>query len=103
MNIQKTLDAESKELVQRFVFRTIKPEEAEEAAEVEQVCFPPNEACAREHMIERIAVAPDLFLVAIDQETGKLAGFLNGIATDEQYFRDGFLPMQGTIILTAEM
>ena len=41
-------------------------------------------------MIERIAAAPELFLVAIDKETGKIAGFLNGIATDEYYFRDEF-------------
>ena len=89
------MEADGKGLVRRFAFRTIKPEEAEEAAEMEQICFPPNEACAREHMIERIAVAPDLFLVAIDRGTGKLAGFLNGIATDEQYFRDDFFTDAG--------
>ncbi len=83
------------QMFRRFAFRTIKPEEAEEAAEVERICFPPNEACPREHMLERIAVAPDLFLVAIDRETGKLAGFLNGIATDEQCFRDDFFTDAG--------
>ena len=31
-----------------------------------------------------------LFLVAIDKSTGKLAGFLNGVATDEEKFRDEF-------------
>ena len=40
--------------------------------------------------MERVAAAPELFLVAVDQETGKLAGFLNGIATDEAVFRDEF-------------
>ena len=30
------------------------------------------------------------FLVAVDKETGKIAGFLNGIATDEEVFRDEF-------------
>ena len=42
------------------------------------------------HMKERIGVTPELFLVAVDKTTGKLAGFLNGIATDEEKFRDEF-------------
>ena len=41
-------------------------------------------------MKERIKVAADNFFVAIDRETGKMAGFLNGIATDEDDFRDDF-------------
>lgn len=79
-----------KTLNERFALRNILPEEAEQAAEIEKVCFPPNEACTREKIIERVAAAPELFLVAVDQETGKLAGFLNGIATDEHVFRDEF-------------
>ena len=34
--------------------------------------------------------APELFLVAVDKETGTIAGFLNGLATDEEAFRDEF-------------
>ena len=41
-------------------------------------------------MTERIAKVPELFLVAIDKETGKIAGFLNGVATNEYKFRDEF-------------
>lgn len=84
-----------KDLNERFAFRNIRSEEAEQAAEIEQICFPPNEACAKSTMIERAAVAPDLFLVAVDRETGKLAGFLNGIATDEYLFRDEFFTDAG--------
>ncbi|SFR89059.1 GNAT family N-acetyltransferase [[Clostridium] aminophilum] len=40
--------------------------------------------------MERISVAPDLFYVAIEKESGKMAGFLDGIATDEMVFRDEF-------------
>ena len=29
-------------LCERFEFRDIKPEEAKRAAEIEQICFPPN-------------------------------------------------------------
>lgn len=79
-----------KALNERYLLRNILPNEAEQAAEIEQICFPPNEACTREKIIERVAAAPELFLVAVDQETGKLAGFLNGIATDEDFFRDEF-------------
>ena len=74
----------------KFEFRSIRPEEAEQAVNIEQICFPPNEACSREHMTERIAKAPGLFLVAADKKTGKLAGFLNGLSTDEEVFRDEF-------------
>ena len=35
-------------------------------------------------------VGQELFLVAVDKETGKIAGFLNEIATDESCFGDGF-------------
>ena len=79
-----------KSLNERFEFRDILPEEADQAASIEQICFPPNEACSEKNMKERIAMAPDLFLVAVDKETGKLAGFLNGLSTDEYSFRDEF-------------
>lgn len=74
----------------RFEFRSIRQEEADEAVRIEQICFPPNEACSEEHMKARIEAAPDCFLVAIDRATGKMAGFLNGIATNEMNFRDEF-------------
>ena len=74
----------------RFEFREIRPEEAEQAAEIERICFPPNEACSREMMIKRVKKAPELFLVAVDRQTGRLAGFLNGLSTDEEAFRDEF-------------
>lgn len=79
-----------KELLERYEFRNIKPEEAEQAAKIEQICFPPNEMCSEKCMKDRIAKAPELFLVAVDKNTGKLAGFLNGLSTDECRFRDEF-------------
>lgn len=77
-------------LKERFEFRSIRLDEAEQAVAIEQLCFPPNEACSEKHMRERIAKAPEFFLVAMDKETGKLAGFLNGLATEESTFRDEF-------------
>ena len=74
----------------KYEFRNIRPEEADQAIQIEQICFPPNEACSAKSMKERVANAPETFLVAVDKETGKIAGFLNGVATDEDVFRDEF-------------
>lgn len=79
-----------KALNQRFLFRNILPEEADQAVRIEEICFPPNEACSEQMMRERVAKAPELFLVAVDRQTGKIAGFLNGLATNECIFRDEF-------------
>lgn len=80
----------NKDILARFEFRNIRQEEANQAVEIEQICFPPHEACSEKHMKERIAKAPELFLVAVDKENGKIAGFLNGLSTDEKSFRDEF-------------
>lgn len=83
------------ELSEKFEFRNVERSETGQAAAIEQVCFPPNEACSEKSMTERIAVAQDLFFVAVDRETGKMAGFLNGIATEEERFRDEFFTDAG--------
>ena len=74
----------------RFELREIRPGEAVEAAGVEKACFPPSEACSEKMMVERAAKAPEYFLVAVDRRPGKIAGILNGLATDETTFRDEF-------------
>lgn len=79
-----------KGVLEKFEFRYIKHSEVEQAIAIEQICFPPNEACSADSMKNQIAVAEELFLVALDKQTGKIAGFLNGIATDEYRFRDEF-------------
>ncbi len=73
-----------------YRFRVIRREETEQAIAIEAICFPPNEACKREHMIPRIAAAADFFWVAEDGTTGRIAGFINGIGTNENAFRDEF-------------
>ena len=49
------------DLKERFLFREILQEEAEQAAAIEKICFPPNEACSEKMMHERVAIAPELF------------------------------------------
>ena len=78
-------------VIQKFEFRNIRPEETDQAVMIEQICFPPNEACSEAHMRERIEKAPELFLVAEEKESGKIAGFLNGLSTNEEPFRDEFV------------
>ena len=87
---EETVFAAAGMLHENFQFRNILPSEGETAAEVERICFPPHEACSRNMMLERVEKAPELFLVAIDKRTGKMAGFLNGLSTEETSFRDEF-------------
>jgi ribosomal protein S18 acetylase RimI-like enzyme len=91
--VYNSMGIEKMIVMERFEFRNICADDAEEvrqAVEIEQVCFPPNEACSEANMRARVAKAAELFLVAVDRETGKIAGFLNGLATDESVFRDEF-------------
>lgn len=90
INPGKQMYRQKQEIYEKFEFRNIRREEAEQAAEIERICFPPNEACSREMMLKRVAKAPELFLAAVDKDTGKIAGFLNGLSTDENSFRDEF-------------
>lgn len=80
----------TQELKDRFEFRDINQEEADEAVRIEHTCFPPNEACKEKEMKIRISKASESFMVAVERSTGKIAGFLNGFATSETRFRDEF-------------
>ncbi|MCD8200813.1 MAG: GNAT family N-acetyltransferase [Clostridia bacterium] len=73
-----------------ILYRYIQKNEAGQAAHIEAACFPPSEACTEKMMTERVNAVPELFMVAVDSETGKLAGFLCGLATNETSFRDEF-------------
>lgn len=77
-------------MLEGFIFRDIRADEADQAVQIEQICFPPNEACSAASMVERTEQVSDLFLVAEDKQTGRIAGFLNGVATAETRFRDAF-------------
>lgn len=82
-------------MTKQFLFRDIRQEEAGQAAEIEQICFPPNEACSPSMMKQRVVRASELFLVAVDTENGKIAGFVNGLSTKETVFRDEFFTDAG--------
>lgn len=79
-----------KAIYEKIEFRNILPDELNQAIRIEQICFPPNEACTPMIMAERIAKASEMFLVAVDRSTNELVGFLDGISTNECKFRDEF-------------
>ena len=45
-------------LSEKYEFRSIRREEAEQVAELEQICFPPAEAISREDIIDRVKKNP---------------------------------------------
>lgn len=73
----------------RFGFRCIRPEETQQAIEIEQICFRQMKGMFPEKSDRENKATAETFLVAEDKETGKLAAFLNGVPTDEA-FRDRF-------------
>lgn len=82
-------------LSEKYEFRSIRAEEADQAVEIEQICFPPEQAISAEDIRERVNKIPDMFLVAVERKTGKLAGYLTGLATDEREFQDRFFTDAG--------
>lgn len=78
------------ELYEKYEFRTICGNEADQAAQIEEICFPAREACRPEIMKARVQIFPETFLVAVSKDTGKIVGFINGLATDEINLRDDF-------------
>lgn len=73
---------------ERYEFRQVVLEDAEEATAIETICFPPSEACTLPIMKERIRYAAKSFLVAVDRETGMMVGFINALCTNERTLRD---------------
>ena len=77
-------------LLKRYRFRQILPEEGVQAGEMDRICFPPEEAKPMDIMCRFVGKMPEQFLVAVDRGTGKVAGFLCGISSDEARFKDEF-------------
>ena len=68
---QSIIINEKIKLEERFEFRTIFSEEAVQAASVERVCFPPNEACTEEMMKQRALRFGNCFLWRLTEKAVK--------------------------------
>lgn len=71
-----------------IIFRPVEDSDAERATEIEAICFPPSEACTLPIMKERVRLAGDSFIVAIDRKCNKMIGFINALCTNELTLKD---------------
>ena len=69
-----------------MIIRKGKPEDVNEIAALEAVCFPPKEAADRETFAKRLHAYPNHFVLA--EENGKIIGVVNGPVTDEEDLTD---------------
>ena len=69
-----------------YTIRQGRAEDAAALASVEAECFPAAEAATAEEIGERLSVYPTHFLLLY--RDGKLAGFIDGMVTDEKDLRD---------------
>ncbi len=77
-------------LEKRFCFRSVSKEDIDKVIHIEQVCFPPNEACSAKQMKERVENAAEFFQLLVDVKNETIAGFINGVCTMEDKFKDEF-------------
>ena len=70
-----------------YIIRQARPEDLDQVAEVERICFPEAEAAGRESLRLRIQAFPESFLVA-EEQGGTIIGFINGAVTDKKTISD---------------
>ncbi len=72
----------------------IRPVNIEDEAEmqaiyaIEDKCFPKAEQDSRETIYRRAKTCRDFFWVAVNRETGELAGFLNGMPVEQSQYTE---------------
>lgn len=62
------------------MIRTATLEDLEELSNIENTCFPKEEACSKEQFKERLTIYPNHFYLLI--EDNKIISFVNGFVTD---------------------
>lgn len=68
-------------------FSIPRPEDIKELIHIENLGFTPEEAASEEAMIERIAVIPDSFIIARDEQS-KVIGYVVGPVLNQRYITD---------------
>lgn len=82
------LKARREEIRAGLTFRDGQPEDGPELADIEEICFPPEERISRKVIVERASRFPDQFLISFDPSGNKIAGFIAGVATEKVSFTD---------------
>lgn len=77
-------------MLNKIEIRPIKRNEIQQVIKCEHICFPINEACAPKIMRKRAIYAQEFFFVALNKHTKKIIGYIIGIGTNEESFRDEF-------------
>lgn len=77
-----------------YIIRQARPEDLDQVAEVERICFPEAEAAGRESLRLRIQAFPESFLVA-EEQGGAIIGFINGAVTDKKTISDDMFEYAG--------
>ena len=70
-----------------YRIRMVTMKDLEAVTEVEQICFPKEEASTKESFQQRILTFPDSFFVA-ETLKGQIIGFINGCVTDQPILFD---------------
>ena len=68
--------------------RNVLPDDLNDVAQIEAICFPPAEAAPRNILMERISVFPKGFFVA--ELNHAIIGLINGGVTNEDRIKDEF-------------
>ena len=69
-----------------YRIRTVHPEDLNQVARIEELCFPAAEAASKESFRQRIETFPESFLVAETEEG--IIGFINGCVTNGRTIED---------------
>ena len=69
-----------------MIIRHARMSDLDELLQIENACFPKEEAVSREALEQRLKTFPDHFWLM--EMTGSIVGFVNGMATDKRELRD---------------
>lgn len=69
-------------------FRQVQQIDLEQIIPLEQAGFTPEEAATDRALRERATVIKDSFIVAVDDKTDAIAGYINGPVIDQKYITD---------------
>lgn len=73
-------------MTEKYSIRYADKNDLEKIAELERLCFPAEEAAAKESFLERLRVYPNHFWVL--ESDGRIISVINGMVTDEADLKD---------------